>query len=414
MSYFRYKMIRRDGQVLNGVMELPFNAESTAREHFEQRGLTVITAERISEMAGRLDELKNAYLRRRVRREELIEFLRNMGIMLRSGVPILTTLEDATAYSENRILMKVAEAMRLGIETGLQFADATDQHQDVFPDTVRQLIRIGEETGNLDRTLMDAADHLQRLHQINTDTKKSLIYPGFVLTGILGATVFWVYYVIPGVADLFKHMQVELPKITVFVLSSVKFLEQNLLFMVVMVVTAILAIFLSIKFVPWLRRRFHYLLTVMPVTGKIVRASNLAFIAEYFSLFTASGVNILDSLETLQHSITNEFYRQKITAIREGLIRGNTLAEAFGRTNVFPSFVVRMINVGELSGSLTEQLQYVAADYRRRLNDIVERIAEITKPVAILIIGAFFVFIIIALFLPIYHLVGQVSVRGSY
>ena len=253
-----------------------------------------------------------------------------------------------------------------------------------------------------------------RLEQISTDTKKSLIYPAFVFTGILGATAFWVYYVIPGVADLFRNMNVELPQITLFVLSAVEFLEQNLFSMVIMLVSTILIIVLCVKYVPWVRRRFHHLLTVMPITGKIVRASNLAFIAEYFSLFSSAGVDILKSLQTLQHSISNEFYREKITAIREGLIRGNTLTQEFGRSGVFPSFVVRMINVGELSGNLAEQLQYVAADYRRRLNDIVERIAEITKPVAILIIGAFFVFIIVALFLPIYHLVGQIGARSSY
>jgi len=414
MSFFRYKMIRTDGQVLSGIMELPFNAVAAAHEYLEQRGLTVITIDRISEFVGRIHHLIDVYLRRRVRREELVEFLRNMGIMLRSGVPIQTTLEDATAHSENRFLIRVAEDVRLGIEAGLHFADAADQHRDIFPDTVRHLIRIGEETGNLDRTLMDAADHLDRMHQINTDTKKSLIYPGFVFAGLLGTTVFWVYYVIPSVADLFRNMNVKLPEITLFVLSAVQYLEQNLLFIVTLLGAIILIIFLCVNFVPWVRLRFHRLLMVMPITGKIVRASNLAFIAEYFSLFTSSGVDILRSLEILQQSITNEVYRQKITSIREGLIRGNTLTEEFGRSNVFPSFVVRMINVGELSGNLAEQLQYVATDYRRRLNDIVERIAEIMKPVAILIVGAFFVFIVIALFLPIYYLVGQISTRGAF
>ncbi|MCG6872532.1 MAG: type II secretion system F family protein [Gammaproteobacteria bacterium] len=414
MSYFRYKMIRRDGHVLHGIMELPFNAASTAREHFEQRGLTVITTERISEITGRLDEIRNTWLRRQVRREELIEFLRNMGIMLRSGVPILTALEDTTAHSENASLIRVAEDVRLGIETGMHFADAADQHANVFPDTVRRLIRIGEETGNLDRTLMDAADHLDRLNQINTNARKSLIYPTFVFVGILAATSFWVYYVIPGVADLFRNMNVELPAITQFVLAGVAFLEKNLSLMLFLTAAVLIGAWLSIRLIPWVRFRFHKLLTVLPVTGKIVRAHNLAFIAEYFSLFTASGVNILNSLETLQHSIYNEYYKQKIGSIREGLIRGNTLTQEFGRSSVFPGFVVRMINVGELSGNLNEQLQYIAADYRRRLNDIVERIAEITKPVAILLVGAFFVFIIVALFLPIYDLVGKISLRSSY
>jgi general secretion pathway protein F/type IV pilus assembly protein PilC len=194
----------------------------------------------------------------------------------------------------------------------------------------------------------------------------------------------------------------------------VEHIEQNFFLVTTSLALALLAAYLSIKLVPRIRLRFHRLLTRLPITGKIVRASNLAFIAEYFSLFTASGVDIMKSLETLQSAVKNDFYREKIAAIRGGLERGNTLTTEFGRSNVFPSFVVRMINVGEQSGNLAEQLQYVADDYRRRLNDIVERIAEITKPVAILIVGGFFIFIIVALFLPIYHLVGQISTRGAY
>ncbi len=407
-------MIRRDGTVLSGVSEFPFNAPAAVHEHLEERGLTVVTIERINELIGRFYKLIETYSRWRVKREELIEFLRNMGIMLRSGVPILTTLEDTTAYSENRTLIKVAEDIRLGIETGMQFADAADLHQDIFPETVRHLIRIGEETGNLDRTLIDAAEHLDRLNQINTDTKKSLIYPGFTLAGILGATLFWVYYVVPGMADLFRNMNVELPPLTIFVMEAVEYLERELVFTLAVIGLVVLVIYLSIKLIPWVRFRFHRLLTVLPVSGKIVRASNLAFIAEYFSLFTTSGVDILQSLKTLQGAIYNEYYRQQVAAIREGLVRGNTLTEEFGRSKVFPSFVVRMINVGEQSGNLSEQLQYVADDYRRRLNNIVERISELMKPIAILIVGGFFVFIVIALFLPIYHLVGQISTKSSY
>ena len=82
------------------------------------------------------------------------------------------------------------------------------------------------------------------MHRISTDTKKSLIYPCFVAAAILGATLFWVYYVIPSVADLFRNMRVELPRITLFVLSAVEFLERNLRWMIAAVVLIAFAIHL--------------------------------------------------------------------------------------------------------------------------------------------------------------------------
>jgi len=140
----------------------------------------------------------------------------------------------------------------------------------------------------------------------------------------------------------------------------------------------------------------------------LIRSSSLAFITEYLSLLISSGINIVDSLEVLERSIKNEVYRDKIRQVREGVSRGNSLSEEIKARKTFPGFVIRMISVGEQSGSLDTQLRYLAEEYRSRFDHIVASISEIIKPLVMIIAGGLFILMIVALFLPIYQLVGQV------
>lgn len=412
MNYFRYKVLRADGRLMNGVVQLPLFSEPDAQEYFERRGGTVVAVSQVGALVGWLLAGVESRLGRKIKRDDLIEFLNNLSVMLRSGIPILTALSDSISVTENRALVRTVEHIHLSIEAGLQFADAVDQHKQVFPETVRYLIRIGEETGNLDRTLKDAAGHLERLRQIRSDASRSMIYPVFVFAATILAALFWIFYVIPGIEELFIQMQLSLPDLTIWMLDATGFLKQYAAMIAAGVIVVILACAVAVRNSRKARWVYHKILLSLPITGKITRASGLAFIAEYFSMFASSGVDILRSLRTLEGTITNEVYREKLTDIREGLERGNSLSAEFEHAGVFPSFVVRMINIGERSGTLSEQLQYIADEYRRRLHNIVQNISEIIKPVAMLLVGGFFILIVVGLFLPIYELIGKVGVGG--
>ena len=410
MSYFRYKVLRADGRVMAGVAELPLFSEPDAQEYFERRGGTVVAVRQVGGIVGWVLARTENRLGRRIRRDDLIEFLNNLSIMLKSGIPILTALAESISVAENRALIRTVEHIQLSIEAGLNLSDAVDQHKQVFPETVRYLVRIGEETGNLDRTLKDAASHLERLRQIKTDTSRSLIYPAFVFAATIGAAIFWIFYVVPGIRDMFRQMQLALPPLTVWLLSATTFLQHWAPEIGAGIAITVAACVIAVRSNRKVRHFYHNVLLHLPISSRITQASGLAFIAEYFSLFASSGVDILRSLKTLEGTVSNEVYRGKIISIREGLERGNTLSAEFKHAKVFPSFVVRMINIGEQSGTLSQQLQYIADEYRRRLRNVVDNIAEIVKPVAILLVGGFFILIVVGLFLPVYQLIRQVGI----
>jgi general secretion pathway protein F/type IV pilus assembly protein PilC len=151
------------------------------------------------------------------------------------------------------------------------------------------------------------------------------------------------------------------------------------------------------------------LLLRLPVVGTIFNASALAFITEYFSMLLNAGIDILQTMRILSDSVGNSFYGRKMVEIQDRLATGEGISEAFRNAGLFPRFVVRMLGVGEMSGNLTGQLDYIATEYRRRLSNLVTLIGKMIEPMVLLFAGTIFAVILGALLLPIYDLLSRIT-----
>ncbi|MEJ2661088.1 MAG: type II secretion system F family protein, partial [Desulfobacteraceae bacterium] len=138
-------------------------------------------------------------------------------------------------------------------------------------------------------------------------------------------------------------------------------------------------------------------------------ASTLAFITEYFSLLLGAGIDILQTMKILSDSVESSVYSRKMVEIQERLATGEGISESFQNAKLFPRFVVRMLSVGEMSGNLTGQLDYIAGEYRRRLSNLVTLIGKMIEPAVLLFAGTIFAVILGALLLPIYDLLSRIT-----
>jgi type II secretory pathway component PulF len=410
MRYFYYKRMLDSGQIQSGFEKLAFFNDISARYYLEQRfKVVVLKLFMLPEwLTPVLDVLININTKP-ISRDELADFLRNLAVMQRSGIPIFDAMEELAGDDSTVQTQKLAEDILESLRSGATLSISFSRHTDVIPDTVQHLTQIGESSGTLERTLMDASNHLTRLGKILRETKRAMIYPVFVFLSIIGAAAFWMVYVIPNISDLFKQMRVELPPLTQWILDFSENFSTNLtIFMLVLLTTIVISV-LSVKRNKRVRFFWHFLLHKLPISRVLTRSAALAFITEYMSLLVSSGLTMLDSLNILERSIKNEVYKKTITQMKDGIMRGNSLSNEMRQTNLYPGFVIRMISVGEQSGNLDEQLSYLAEEYKQRFDNLVASIAEILKPVVMLLAGGLFILMIVALFLPIYQLIGQVS-----
>ena len=399
------------GRISSGVISLPYKDVLSAVTHLERGENTSIYVKKLSPVASFIFQLLSLRFRKRVPRSFQAEFLSNISMMLRSGMTLITAMEEAASTSERPDFESDINDMITNIQGGATFSEAAGRYRYIFPKTVIYLIRMGEETGRLDEMLQDASEHLKRIQNIISDTKQALLYPSFVFIAMGAGLLFWFYYVVPKILSLFKEMDVTLPSLTIFLLKISEFIQNHFLSMVLGLALAIFIVVTAYKENRKVKRTTDALLLKLPLSSTIISASTMAFITEYFSLLIKAGIDILQCMTILKESIKNEIYREKLGEVREGLARGEGIADSFRRVLIFPLFVIRMINVGELSGTLPEQLSYIAEDYRNKLTVLVATIGKMIEPIVLVVAGAMFAIIIAGLFLPIYDLVSRVSGR---
>ncbi|MBF0186808.1 MAG: type II secretion system F family protein [Magnetococcales bacterium] len=406
MAFFHYKVITEKGKMKTGLMELPFDSAMSAITYLEQQGSAVIFVKPLPEKLGKVVARIDQFFEYRWSVSDIAELLNNIAIMLKAGIPILPAVKDTIASSDNQTIAKVGGDMVYRIETGSNFSEAASKWERFFPENIVYLFRIGEETGNLDLTVKDASKHMVKVDRMRSGVKRALRYPIITLVAIFGAAAFWLVWVVPMMMDMFESFEMELPQLTITVIALSDFLQEYAISVLVTIVTIVFLIKYTMKKNLRFRWYMHWIFLHLPILRPIINNSNLAFITEYFSLMLRSGVDVMTSIDIMYSSLTNQVYKQKMGIVRESLIQGNGLRDSFAAGEIFPPFVVRMIGVGEQSGSLSEQLDYAAEEYDRKLTELIENISDLIQPIALFIGGGVFIVLLLSMFMPLYQLIG--------
>lgn len=409
MPLFSYKMLNDKGQVERGVANLPFMDASPAIRYLERQSGIVLNIRRLDGLSSAITKIATHGVTR-VNRTDLAEFLNNMGIQLGAGVSVMDALDEILLDTTNKMLKMTLKFMRSDIESGQTLAAAMARHPAVFPPLIVNLAQIGEETGNLDKMLLNASEHLRHMQEIISSTKRALMYPVFLLALITGAAIFWFWYVVPKLVELFNDMDVELPWLTRALMKIADWTQAYLGIAIIVVVASVaLTIILRRK---WFTFRYYtdYLMLKIPVLKAVLETSMIARISEYLGILIGAGIGVLRTFEIIREATPNTVYKQRLTLAENGIKAGNTISVSMRQAGALHPFAVRMINIGELSGRLEEQTAYVAKVYREKLTTMVEVLGKTLEPAMLIIMGLIFAAIIGGLLLPVYDLISKMNV----
>lgn len=416
LNTYYYRVLLPHGALRSGLLRLAVERDLSARMRLEsETDGTVIHLWRFPAWLAGVADLVLRLFRRQMRTEDLAGFLRDLGLMMRAGVPALDalgTLVDESDSTGNKAVAAVARHMGDDLNAGVGMTEAFNRHPNVFPETVRNLISIGDQSGTLDRMLGECAEHVERMMNIRRDIKTALIYPAFVFATIFAVAAFWIYYVVPNMARLFKQLQAKLPPLTEWLVSFADTLSTHLPWVVLATVVLVTLGTVLFKRSERFQLTTYTVLHRLPIARTLLVSSGMAHMTEHLSILVRAGVDLVSSLRILGRATRNRYYRTRLLRVAESVSRGESVSSSMRRVGGFPAMAVRMIAVGEESGSLDEQLSHLAGEYRKRLEVLVKSLAEILKPVIILVAGGLFLFLIVALLLPVYDLVRQ-SVQQS-
>lgn len=413
LNTYYYRVLLPHGAIKSGMVRLAVQRELSVRLHLEAATEgTVVSLWRFPDWLSLFSAIFTRLFRVQVRNEDLAEFLRDLGLMLRAGVPAVGALETLldehkSVGAGSRTMNAVIRSMLDDLHAGIGILEAFNRHPDVFPETVRNLVDIGEQSGTLDRMLQEAAEHVERMIAIKRDIKTALIYPAFVFATILGVAAFWIYYVVPNMARLFKQMQAKLPPITEGLIAFADALSVHLLWFLVIIALLVVVGVALFRRSESFQYNVYTLLHRLPIARTLLVSSGMAHLSEHLSILVHAGVDLVKSIQILGRATKNRYYRVRLEKIATFVRNGESLSASMRRVGGFPAMMVRMISVGEESGSLDLQLTHLADDYRKRQEALIKSLAEVLKPLIILVAGGLFIFLIVALLLPVYDLVRQ-------
>jgi type II secretory pathway component PulF len=267
---------------------------------------------------------------------------------------------------------------------------------------------IGEETGTIQTALDNTANYLKKVDSIISQVKRALIYPGFVICAMLAVIIFWLFFVLPRLVATFKEINVQLPDITLSLVNFVQFSKENW-FIYPFAIVLLTIGFVFLLRIPKTRLILSRIAFRLPIVGDLLRCSTLTLLFSNMSLMLQSGVTLTKALDILEKVFHNDLIRSVIIRIRNETNMGNSLLQAFTVTNFFDAITLKMVSVGEKTGTLDLRLKYLADTYELKTSRSVDVMGKMIEPIAIVMTGGIFVFIVISLIGPVYDLMSKLG-----
>ena len=398
MALYQYRAAGDDGRIATGRIEALHETDLAAQ--LKRQNLDLLSVKVVAAKSRTIKSMP---------KREVLGILFQLEMLVRAGVPILDSLADLRDASETPASRDLAGSLFEKIEAGSTLGEAIGFFPGVFSDTVINLIRSGEVTGQLPDVLKEVVRSLQWHDEMTSQTKKLLAYPVFVLI-VIGAVVFFLMiYLVPQLIGFLNNLGKEIPLQT-RALIGLSNIFVNYWWALLSVPPAIVAGIFSLSAAfPKFRYKLHQLEMVVPVIGPVLKKMTMARFADTLSLMYRTGIPLIDGLTYCQKISGNIVIQNAISRARERVVTGTTLSESFVAEQLFPAFVIRMLKVGESTGALDKSLANISYFYSRDIDDSIAKVQAMIEPALTVVMGLILGWIMIAVLGPIYDTIATMK-----
>lgn len=391
----------RTGEVRKGVME----ADSADMVQ------TRLRAQQLSPVAVKKKPREfNIQFGTGIDERDLVLFVRQFATMIDAGLPLVQCLEILAAQGDNPSLNNVLKDIKGYVEQGGTFSDGLRRHPKVFDELFVNLVTAGEMGGILDTIFQRLAVYIEKRVKLRRQVRGALAYPLTIFFVAVLVIVIMLTWVIPAFREMFAELGGEdnLPGITKFVIG----LSEGFVSAAPVLIVVVIALGFGIT---WSYRQpkgkafWHKLMLTVPILGPVMRKIAVARFTRTLGTLLSSGVPILDALNVVAKASGNVIVEKAINQTAEKIREGRTMAEPLGETKVFPQMVVQMIAVGEQTGAMDTMLNKIADYYEDEVDVAVAALTSMLEPLMMVFIGGVVGTILIAMYLPIFSIAGQVG-----
>ncbi len=395
---FSYRARDKEGATRAG--EVIAADEGRAEQLLEENGLFVVSLQQQEEMAF----LKNLELfGRSVNNKDLVMFSRQLATLISARVPILQSLRILQEQITSKYLLEVLKDVIASIENGESLSSAMAKHEDVFSNVYVSLVKSGEASGSLDKSLVYLADQLEKDYELKSKVKGAMTYPAFVLTALMIVMGLMFKFVLPNLTSVLEEQGGSLPPVSVVLINFTKFFNVYWWALLLLIAVLVLA-FRYYARSPIGKRQLDIAKINFPIIGDIFTKIYLARFARNFSTLIKGGIPVIKALEIVSEIIGNSIYRDILLQTVSSIQAGKSVSDGLTGHKEFPNLVTQMVKVGEQTAQLDDILAKLAVFYEKEVDTKVGMLTTLLEPLIMIILGLGVGVLVAGILLPIYNL----------
>ena len=383
MPTFRYRALTQVGEVVSGSLSAPSAAEVTHRIEY----LGLIPIEAVTEQSEAQIKRRGQFsLVSRPRAEDVTIFTGDLALLLRTGARINDALELLASDKDIGRMRPTTAAVAAAILSGESFGEAISRHPAVFPPVYVALVRVGEASGTLVPILEALNAERLRAEALRRRLVDTLRYPAFLLLAASGVLLFFLTFVLPQFANVFRDFNAKLDPVLVAFLGLSDFLRSNTQALAGGLLGVILAVWLLSRR-PAMRGLIHGAISRLPLIRPVMSYHRTTLFCRNLGLLLSSGVTLTAALRILADMMGADGSFTMWTKIIDKVRHGGKLSDALSATQALPPMAVRTLRLGEDSGQLPMLAGRVAEFYEAKLQRSLDRMIGFVGPLAIIVIS---------------------------
>ena len=341
---------------------------------------------------------------------DIYNFTRQLSVMLKAGVPLVDALDSVHSDDTNPLLNRTLDSIIDDVNNGLSLSRAMEKHPKVFDNMFTNIVRAGESAGVLDKVMFQLADFIAHDLKLRMGITQAIRYPSIVIGITMLVGVFAVTYILPRFSTLFSSTRIELPLPTRILLGIDQFINDNW--------GGIIFFALFFAFVFWRALntkaglyQWHKFVLNLPIFGPIAQKMAISRFCHVLDTLDRTGVPILEALEISGKTAGNTYIEDRLSKVHTDVQMGKKVATSINMHthDIFPSHVLKMIQVGEDAGAMDDMLGEIGDMTDAEVQDRVLKLTATIEPMITVVMGVFILILALAIFLPIWDMYEALS-----
>lgn len=395
---FSYSARNQNGEKIEGEIEAVDEASALLTLRQKQLFISKISKKGKSQWVDTL-------LLRKTGIKDKIIFTQQLGIMIKSGLPVVDALKALSGETLNKNFARQINEIISDVKGGIPLSKALSKHPQSFDIVYINSVKAGEKSGKLDQILQNIAIQLEKDYVLISKIRGAMIYPIVILVALISVSVLVLIVVIPELKIVFDDVGVPLPLLTRVVIALSVFLQKNIIYLILVLIV----IFVALKFwiaTPQGKRISDTAKLHIPVFGNLLKKSYMAKFTRTFAGLSAAGLPLLDIFNTARDVINNVIYQEEITKMTKKIELGESISKAIKDSPLFPGMVGQLSSVGEKSGNIDAVFESMANFFDKEVDNITSNLSTLLEPLLMVIMGVAVGILIISVLQPIYGLVN--------